>query len=240
MIRLIPVLSLSALLAGTCAAQVPLGAPVLLTAGTDPTRHWTGWANRPQPTAWVLREGALTLEGGVEDGWHVGGGYLVSRGRWRDFELRFAFRTAAGANSGVMVRVVPGPSVAWPWQSGTEFQILDAAAPRGQDTAADGTADLYGLVAAEGPPAPADLRWREARIVACGPRLEHWLDGHRVVAVDVTSPAFRRQVAGSKFAAYPAFAQPVEGHVALQDHGRPVWFRDMRLQPLAGCAGDAR
>ncbi len=200
--------------------------------GQDPRRHWRAWTDEAYPAAWVVRQGTLTLEGPVENGWHRQGGYLLSRERYADFDLRFEFRTSPGANSGVMVRVVPSPGIEWPWQSGTEFQILDESAPSDPGAVADRTADLYGLVSASGAVTRPSTGWNEGRIVACGRNLEHWLNGRRVVLVDLDSSAFRARVAASKFSAYPEFGRAAEGHIALQDHGKQVWFRRLSIEPL--------
>jgi hypothetical protein len=220
---------------GALSLSLSLAAPSLagsLFDGKDPRAHWRGWASERFPRAWVARAGALTLSGPIDDGWHRDGGYLLSRERYADFDLRFEFRTSPGANSGVMVRVDTGPGIEWPWQSGTEFQILDAAAASEPAAVADRSADLYALVAAIGArPHPAG-QWNAGRIVACGRHLEHWLNGQRVVSVELDSPAFLQRVAASKFAPYPGFARSAEGHIALQDHGRPVWFRGLAIDRL--------
>jgi hypothetical protein len=213
-----------------------LAVPASLFNGLDPREHWRGWPQETYPEAWVAHQHTLTLRGPIEDGWHRQGGYLLSRERFADFDLRFEFRTSRGANSGVMVRVAPGPGVEWPWQSGTEFQILDPAAPIEPGAVADRSADLYGLVAATGArPLPAG-RWNQGRIVACGRQLEHWLNGRRVLVVDLASADFVQRVAASKFAPFAEFGRAAEGHIALQDHGKPVWFRRLVIDRLnASC-----
>lgn len=208
--------------------------PASLFDGKNPRDHWRGWAQETYPEAWVAHRKTLTLQGPVQDGWHRGGGYLLSRERFGDFDLRFEFQTSPGANSGIMVRVDPGPGVEWPWQSGTEYQILDPAAPSEPGAHADRTADLYGLVAATRAKLKEPGHWNQGRIVACGRHLEHWLNGVRVLKVDLDGSEFRQRVAASKFAAFPGFGRSADGHIALQDHGKAVWFRRLvvvRLDP---------
>lgn len=206
--------------------------PASLFDGRNPREHWRGWAQETYPEAWVAHQQTLTLQGPVDDGRHRGGGYLLSRERFADFDLRFEFRTSPGANSGVMVRVDPGPGVEWPWQSGTEYQILDPAAPGEPGAYADRTADLYGLVAANRAWHRGPGYWNQGRIVACGRHLEHWLNGRRVLQVDLDSNDFRQRVAASKFAAFPGFGRSADGHIALQDHGKAVWFRRLTIRQL--------
>ena len=46
------------------------------------------------------------------------------------------------------------------------------------------------------------------------------------------SPALAALVAQSTFQALPGFGAAARGHIALQHHGDPVWFRHLYLRPL--------
>jgi hypothetical protein len=39
-------------------------------------------------------------------------------------------------------------------------------------------------------------------------------------------------IAGSKFKSMPAFGKNFKGHIALQDHGDHVWFRNIMVKKL--------
>jgi hypothetical protein len=80
--------------------------------------------------------------------------------------------------------------------------------------------------------------YRTARVVVRASHVEHWLNEVLVVAYTLYSPALAALVAYSKFQALPGFGQAVRGHIALQHHGAPVWFRRLCLRPLPeACAG---
>jgi hypothetical protein len=91
---------------------------------------------------------------------------------------------------------------------------------------------LYDLV---GPPRgvfrPAG-EWNEARVIARGNQLEHWLNGQRVVDIEITSPRWNQLIAASKFAGMPGFGVQPEGFIALQDHGDVVSYRNVRIRRL--------
>ena len=221
-------------LAFTVFAASMSGADVLFN-GHNPTESWRGWKTAEYPAAWVVRNGALTLSGPVDDGWHKRGGYLVSKAQFADFDMSFYFKTSMGANSGVMVRVAMNKEVDWPWQTGTEFQILDERSVEKPETFAFKTADMYGIVSAANARTKLPGRWNNGRITACGRRIEHFLNGVRVLTVDLDSTDFMERVGKSKFSAHTGFAKERTGHIVLQDHGRPVWFRKMTITKLHSC-----
>ena len=77
-----------------------------------------------------------------------------------------------------------------------------------------------------------------ARIVVRASHVEQWLNGVLVVAYTLPSAALAALVTHSTFQALPGFGQALRGHIALQHHGDPVWFRHLRLRPLLdACAG---
>jgi hypothetical protein len=73
--------------------------------------------------------------------------------------------------------------------------------------------------------------WNEARIVRRGNRIAQWLNGTRVVEYELGTAEWRALVDGSKFAEWPDYGVHSEGHIGLQDHGNPVWFRNLRIGP---------
>ena len=99
-------------------------------------------------------------------------------------------------------------------------------------------ASLYDLIARQKLPpglaiVPRIGQWQHARIVAWPDRrVEHWLNGVKVVDYVRGSPEFRALVAGSKYQKLPAFGEAPQGHILLQDHGDEVHFRSIKLRAL--------
>ena len=74
--------------------------------------------------------------------------------------------------------------------------------------------------------------WNAVRVVARGPRIEHWLNGTKIVEFEAWSEDWNQRVRNSKFIDYPGFGEARSGHIGLQDHGDLVWYRNIRIRRL--------
>jgi type 1 glutamine amidotransferase len=184
--------------------------------------RWTGFKQEhPPEKGWTVRDAAIVHERGG------GGGDLVSRADYRDFDFRFSFRVAKGANSGVMWHVTNEGQQTY--FSGPEYQVLDDGALDPGDTHSVGA--LYDLVGPTGKAALPAGRWNDGRIVVHEGRLQHYLNGQKVIDCPCAGPEWKRMVAASKFRDWP-FGQAEAGKIALQDHGDEVAFRNLRIRQL--------
>ncbi|MHC4416806.1 MAG: 3-keto-disaccharide hydrolase [Planctomycetota bacterium] len=190
------------------------------------TASWRGYRQRGFPgQGWVIEDGCLKVAAGG------GGGDIITVDQYENFELVLEFRLSRGANSGIMYRV--GEDYGAAWQTGPEFQILDDAGAGLDPADPHSVGALYDLYR----PSPDKVsrpagRFNTARIRLRDGRLEHWLNGVRIVDCDLESDEFRQRVAASKFNAYEAFGTNRRGHIALQDHGHDVWLRNIRIRDL--------
>jgi cytochrome c len=74
--------------------------------------------------------------------------------------------------------------------------------------------------------------FNESQIVVRGSKIEHWLNGAKIVDADTSSDDWRKRIADSKFHNVTGFGQNAKGRIELQDHGSKVWFRKINLRPL--------
>jgi len=183
---------------------------------------WTAFKqDAPPDKGWVVRDAAIVHEA------RGGGGDLVSREVYGDFDFRFSFRVAPGANSGVMWHVTD--EGAETYFSGPEYQVLDDGARKPGPKHAVGA--LYDLVPATDKVVRPAGQWNEGRIVVRDGRLQHFLNGRKVVDCACAGPEWDQLIAESKFRDWP-FGKSPTGRLALQDHGDEVAFRDLRVKKL--------
>jgi len=191
----------------------------------------TGWTGRGKDafpgSGWSVVNGCLRHAAGG------GGGDIVSSGLYEDFELAFEWKVAAGANSGVMIRVEPGGR-----RAGPEYQILDDSLHRDGSDPKTSAAGVYGLYAGEGKRLGIPGTFNHGRIVVRGNELEHWLNGTRVLACTIGSGDWNQRLARSKFKDRPGYGAPAPGRILLQDHHDEVWYRSIRIRDLKNLPGE--
>ncbi len=181
---------------------------------------WRGFRSEAPPAGWQAVDGALVRVGG--------GGDLLTTEEFDDFELALAWRVEPGGNSGVMFRVaLDGEQT---YHTGPEMQVLDDAGHADGRSRLTAAGAAYGLYPApEGAVRPAG-EWNEARLVVQGNRVRQWLNGTLTADYEIGSPDWERRVRESKFAAWPRYGRVPRGHIALQDHGDRVEYRDVRIR----------
>jgi hypothetical protein len=207
------------------AADPAAGEWVVLFDGQDLSR-WRGYQRADTPAGWQVDDGTLAFVPGVD------GGDLVTREQYGDFDLELEWKVSEGGNSGIMYRV--SEELQYPWHTGPEMQILDDERHRDGLIPSHRAGALYDLIVPPSDIARPVGEWNEVRIVLRGNHLQQWLNGHSTADVEIGSEEWNRLVAASKFNDMPGFASMPSGHVVLQDHGDPVWFRNVRIRPLGG------
>jgi expansin (peptidoglycan-binding protein) len=147
-----------------------------------------------------------------------------------DFELAFEWKIGAAGNSGVMYRVTEDSTA--PWHSAHEYQILDNAGHADGKKPETTAASAYALYAPVKDMTKPLGEWNQARIVVKGRHVEHWLNGTKVVEFEVGSADWNARYEKSKFAKYPQFGKTAKGRIAIQDHGDPVSYRNIKIRTL--------
>ncbi len=187
-----------------------------------------GWHlyNNSGAGAWSVVDGALQLDTAAK-----GQGDIVSDGEYENFELKLEWRIAKGGNSGIIFPVHEDPNIPYTFFTGMEMQVLDdkEAEDNKQDNHLAGS--LYDMIAPAHHSKPAG-EWNAVTIRKENGHLTFWLNGEKVVEVQMGSDEWKQLIAKSKFKKWPSFATYPKGHIALQDHGAIVAYRDIKIKQL--------
>ncbi len=205
-------------------AQKEAGWKLLFDGKT--TQGWRGFKQKGMPAqGWVVEDGCLRVVASGK------GGDVMTVGQYGEFDLSLDFKVSKGANSGIMFLVSEHEKSTW--RTGPEYQILDDVGHKLAPGNEHSVGALYGLCK---PPAHKPVKpageWNRARIIIRDRMLQHWLNGVLLVECDLDGEDWEGRVERSKFKPYPLFGRNLKGHLALQDHGHDIWFRNIRIRDL--------
>jgi len=226
------VLAAGACCAGGSSQAVPTRAPDNTLSAEEKAQGWKllfdgktfdGWAcTVPDSKGWVIDNGAMCYN--VQ-----GPGYMYTKERFGDFELKIDLMVAKGTNSGVFFR---WDDLNDPVQTGIEMQVLDSAGQNPPGKHACGA--IYDVLApSENAMKPA-MEWNSVLLRCRGQYISVTMNGKRIIQMDLNryrEPHKNVDGTNNKFrTAYKDM--PREGHIGLQDHGGMVWYKNIKIRKL--------
>lgn len=199
------------------------------------TNGWRGAKLNAFPAkGWTIENGILkVLKGG--GGESTNGGDIVTTRKFKNFILKADFKITEGANSGIKYFVNPDLNKGEGSAIGCEFQILDDEKHPDAKLGVKGNrtlGSLYDLI-----PAPRDKPFikdgfNTATVVVMDNKVQHWLNGVKIIEYERNNQMWNALVAYSKYADWPDFGNTAEGNILLQDHGDEVWFKNIKIKEL--------
>lgn len=195
---------------------------------------WVEVTGKPYPThCWTIDDGALhslLRRDGFQD--------IRTVESFGSFDLRFEWKIGPKGNTGLkyLVQRIDEWTNAAGRQSrarGLEYQLADDA---NDDAAYDprrASGSLYSVFAPSPRVSPRIGEYNQSRVVVDGRRIEHWLNGVKVLAYSLDAPEVQKLLRSH----LPRNAAPdaplaERSPISIQNHSTEGWFRNIRLRPL--------
>lgn len=231
--RYVHVVELEAYAAGQAPRTFPAAEPPARKTPPLPPADAEGFIplfNGRDLTGWMGSTAGYTVaEGGILRCEPRRGGKLLTQWQFSDFELRFDFRLAEGANNGLGIRTPAEGDAAY---VGMELQIIDndgykAQGHRLQPWQHHGS--IYGVVPARDGALRKASEWNSQTVIARGSRIQVILNGQTIL--DADTAAVTQTADGKGRDAHPGLDRRT-GHLGWLGHGDLAEFRNIRLKPL--------
>src|SRR5262245_3319920 len=167
---------------------------------------WRGYKGSPIPEGWRIESGTLAKDKPVAD--------IVSKDEFGDFELELEWKIGRAGNSGIFYRGTEEyDHIYW---SAPEYQLLDDIEATDNKTRLNCAGAGYAVY----PSPTGHLKtvgdWNQTRIIVRGAHVEHWLNGFKLVSLELWSPDWEARVRASKFKDWPNYGRAKRGHIAMQ------------------------
>ncbi|HEX7898366.1 MAG TPA: DUF1080 domain-containing protein [Planctomycetota bacterium] len=220
MLTLLAALSLSAQDNALSDDEKKAGFKLLFDGKT--TEGWRTWKKDKLVGGWTVVEGVLTRS--------AGGGDILTVEQFADFELKIDWRVAPGGNSGIMYRVAETEGA--PYMTGPEYQVLDNAKHADGKNPKTSSGSFYAVYPPTKDVCKPAGEWNSSKIVANGKKIEHWLNGEKVVECEIGSEDWLKRVADSKWKTAKKYGLEAKGHIDLQDHGDKVEYKNIKIREI--------
>ncbi|HEY3371139.1 MAG TPA: DUF1080 domain-containing protein [Prolixibacteraceae bacterium] len=201
-------------------------------------QNFDGWRQcngTAMPANWVIDENAMKVftGKGKQPGQGADGDIIFSGKKFKNFELSVDWKASKMANSGIFynVREVPGQPI---YYASPEVQVLDNVDATDNKVDSHLAGSLYDMLPADPKTVHPAGSWNTIVISVKDGVVTHTQNGVKVVTYTLWTPEWDAMVAKSKFKSFPGFTEGIskDGFIGLQDHGFPVWFRNIKIRQL--------
>lgn len=189
---------------------------------------WHSYLKDKPGSAWKVEDNAIVLN-------HANGGEggdLTTNNEYSNFDLKLEWKISHKGNSGIIFDVHEAPEYHETYLTGPEMQVLDNKDAEDNKVASHLAGSLYDIIAAPANAAKPAEEWNKVRIRLDHGHLTFWMNGEKVVDTHMWTSHWNTLVSHSKFKNWKGFAKYKKGHIALQDHGHTVSFRNIKIREL--------
>jgi hypothetical protein len=201
-------------------------------------KNFDGWRQcngTEMPANWVLEDDAMKVftGKGKKAGQGAKGDILFPGKKYSNFELSIDWKASKAANSGIFYYVVETKDKAIYYKA-PEVQVLDNVDASDNKVDSHLAGSLYDLLPADPATVNPAGEWNTCLIKVVDGKATVGMNGTQVVTYTHWTPEWDAMVKKSKFKRFPGWTEGIEkeGYIGLQDHGYPVWFRNIKIREL--------
>ena len=201
---------------------------------------WRAYNGDEMPPGWMIIDSVLTFTTDqiMEEDYDYKGSRDIIYGasEFDNFELYLEWKIPKGGNSGIFYHLKEGYD--GPPEVAPEYQLLDDInyeevhnykLKDWQKTGADYA--MYSPDTSEKILNPIG-EWNSSRIVFTPKRVDHWLNGRKVLSFIPWSEDWYKRRNSGKWSGAPDYAKYKTGFIGLQDHGSNLYFRNIKIKNL--------
>ena len=179
---------------------------------------------------WIVENGTMKAEGHGSDE----SGYIVTTERFDNFILEWDWKISKAGNSGVLYHVLEGKRFNVPYITGPEYQLIDNEnfpSKLGELHTCGADYEMY-------TPDQTKLKinsagqWNTSRIVFDNGHVEYWMNNEKIVEFEAWTPDWFNRKNSGKWGSTPEYGLSDIGAICFQDHGYPIWFRNIKIKSL--------
>jgi len=197
------------------------------------TKGWHSYGKSTTGSAWKVEDGMLFFDGVSKKEQQLTGGDIVTDESFGNFHLKLEWKISKNGNSGIIFYVQDEPTkYDNVWFTGPEMQVLDNDGHPDGKIKKHRAGNLYDLVEGKEGAVNKVGEWNLVEIISNNGQLDFFLNGVNVVSTTYGDADWKSLIAGSKFKTKPDFGRVFNGHIALQDHGDNVWYRNIMIKKL--------
>lgn len=179
---------------------------------------------------WAIADGEMQALG--TGGLNGRGSDIITKKTYENFELSLEWKISPKGNSGIFFNVVESDDLHAVYESGPEYQLIDDIGFPEKIEAWQMTAANYAMHTAPAAKPKKVGEFNHSKIKVKDGHVEHWLNGDKVVEYSLWTEEWKKKVSESKWKDYKAYGLAKSGHIALQDHGNQIWFRNIKVRNL--------